>query len=345
MLEKLNTWNPPAEWTCIKSIDLHTAGEPLRVITSGLPEIPGRTILEKIRFFKDNLDHIRTALMWEPRGHADMYGAIITEPVTPDGDFGTFFLHNEGYSTMCGHAMIALVKLVLDSGLIKKSGERPEIRIDAPPGRITAFGLMRDNSTVRSYFRNVPSFVLLSDQTAEVRGIGRITFDVAYGGAFYAFVDAEKLGFRLLPEEYPKLIDFGRRIKLAVMDQFPIIHPFEPDLSFLYGTIFVGKSVNAEHHSRNVCVFANGEVDRSPTGSGICARAALHHFKKQLPLGQAITIESIIGSTMTVKIIETTVFGAFPAVIPEVSGTASFTGRNEFFIDPADVLSGGFFLK
>lgn len=345
MQEKFDHWNPPSEWLCIRTIDMHTAGEPLRIITGGLPEIPGRTILEKRRFFRDNLDHIRKALMWEPRGHADMYGAVITEPVTPDGDFGTFFMHNEGYSTMCGHAMIALVKFALETGMIERPGNRPEIRIDAPPGRITAFGIREDNLAIRSVFRNVPSFVLLSDQVVEVSGIGQVRFDVAYGGAFYAFVDASSLGFKLEPAEYSRLIDYGRRIKLAVMDRFPIIHPFEEDLSFLYGTIFTGNPHDPANHSRNVCVFANGEVDRSPTGSGVSARAALHHFRNQLVPGQSITIESIIGSTMTVEISSTTRFGKFPAVIPEVSGYASFTGRHEFFIDPADTIGKGFFLQ
>lgn len=341
----LNNWSPPPDWTSIKTIDLHTAGEPLRVITGGLPEIPGKTILEKRRYFSQHYDHIRKALIWEPRGHADMYGAIITGPVTPDGDFGTFFMHNEGYSTMCGHAMIALVKLCLDTGMLRKEGELPEIRIDAPPGRITAYGLRRENNTIRSFFRNVPSFVLMADQVVGVPGLGPVTFDVAYGGAFYAFVDAPALGLRLTPEEYPALIDLGRKIKLAVMDRFPIIHPFEHDLSFLYGTIFIGDALDPANHSRNVCVFADGEVDRSPTGSGVSARAAIHHFRNQLVPGQSITIESIIGSTMTVEIVGTTLFGPYPAVIPLVSGTASFTGKHEFFIDPADPLKGGFFLK
>ncbi len=344
-LELLNDWNPPKEWQRITTIDMHTGGEPLRIITGGQPEIAGNTILEKRRYFSDHYDHIRKALMWEPRGHADMYGAIITEPVTPDGDFGTFFLHNEGYSTMCGHAMIALVRFVLDTGLVKKYGNKPEILIDAPPGRITAYGIRVENKITRSVFRNVPSFVLMADQTVDVPGIGKVPFDVAYGGAFYAFVDAGQLGFNLHESEYVKLIDYGRRIKLAVMEQFPIKHPVEKDLSFLYGTIFTGKADNPKNHSRNVCVFANGEVDRSPTGSGVSARAALHHFKKELIQGEKITIESIIGSTMTVEIVGTTLFEKYQAVIPEVTGTSYFTGKSEFLIDPADEFGSGFFLQ
>ncbi len=345
MSDIFNTWNPPANWLRIRTIDLHTGGEPLRVITGGLPPVPGNTILEKRRWFRDNLDHVRTSLMWEPRGHADMYGAVITEPVTPDGDFGTFFLHNEGYSTMCGHAMIALVKLALETGMISKQGDCPRVLIDAPPGRISAYATMEGGSVTRSFFRNVPSFVLMTNRYIDVPGIGNVKFDVAYGGAFYAFVNAADLGLSLIPEEYSKLIDTGRRIKLAVMAKYAIKHPFEEDLSFLYGTIFTGPAVDASHHSRNVCVFANGEVDRSSTGSGVSARAALHHFRNELTVNHPITIESIIGSTMTVEVAGTTTFGGYPAVIPEVSGTASFTGRHEFFIDPADPLSSGFFLQ
>lgn len=338
-------FTPPDSWQSIETIDMHTGGEPLRVITGGLPDIPGETILEKRRYFRDNLDHLRTGLMWEPRGHADMYGAVITEPTTPDCDFGTFFLHNEGYSTMCGHAMIALVKLMLESGAIKKDENDPEIRIDAPPGRITARAELGDGVVQRTSFENVPSFVLMHDQEIEVKGLGKVTFDVAYGGAFYAFVEAEPLGLQLHSCDYNLLIDAGRRIKHAVMNNFEIVHPFEEDLGFLYGTIFTGKAQQPSHHSRNVCIFAEGEVDRSPTGSGVSARAAIHHMKDGLLPGQTITIESILDTLMDVKIKEVVDYGPHHAVIPEVSGTASFTGRNTFWFDPADPLKEGFIFR
>jgi trans-L-3-hydroxyproline dehydratase len=340
---KLLNFRPAEDWHVITTLDMHTAGEPLRIITSGLPEIPGNTILEKRRYFRDHLDHYRTGLMHEPRGHADMYGAVITKPVTSDGHFGTFFLHNEGYSTMCGHAMIALTRMAVETGLVAPG--TGVINIDAPPGRITARAQVEDGKVTRSFFRNVPSFVLIHDQVANVPGVGKIRFDVSYGGAFYAFVDAASLGLNLFPSDYAKLIDYGRRIKLAVMDQFEIKHPFEPDLSFLYGTIFTGPPSEKGHHSRNVCIFADGEVDRSPTGSGVSARAALHHQRGDLKLEQTATIESIIGTTMTVEIVETISFGPYEAVIPEVSGTSSFTGRNEFWFDPLDPLKHGFFLR
>ena len=345
----VNAWNwqPPSDWLVIRTVDLHTGGEPLRVFLDGLPEIPGRTILEKRRYFRDHLDFIRTGTMWEPRGHADMYGAVVTEPTTPDGDFGTFFLHNEGYSTMCGHAMIALVTLVLDTGLVKKDGLSPVVKIDAPPGRITAVGHRdaRTGKVSRVSFRNVPSFLALREQVAKVPGLGDVTFDLGFGGAFYAYVDARPFGLRLDARDYNRLIDVGRAIKHAVMEQFPVRHPFEDDLSFLYGTILIGDPEDPRHHSRNVCIFAEGEVDRSATGSGVSGRAAIHHAKGELAAGERITIESILGSTMEVAVVETTAYGPHAAVIPEVSGQAWITGENRFYFDPSDPLGKGFIFR
>ncbi|HSB26342.1 MAG TPA: proline racemase family protein, partial [Pyrinomonadaceae bacterium] len=194
-------------------------------------------------------------------------------------------------------------------------------------------------------FRNVPSFLYLRNQEVDVAGIGKVRFDVAYGGAFYAFVDSKQVGVELRPDHFNRLVDFGRRIKLAVMDNFLITHPCESDLSFLYGTIFTGRPVEANHHSRNVCIFADGELDRSATGSGVSARAALHHAKGQLGLNERITIESILGSTMSVEVVEVTKFGPYDAVVPEVSGTASITGRNEFYFDPRDPFRKGFIFR
>ncbi len=337
-------FNPPDNWLTIKTIEMHTGGEPLRVLLDGLPEIKGKTILEKRRYFRDNLDYIRTGTMFEPRGHADMYGAVITEPVSEDAHFGTFFMHNEGYSTMCGHATIALTKLAVESGVVDYH-EGQEIIIDAPPGKLYARAKVENGVVTRSYFKNVPSFVLLRDETVNVPGIGTVRFDVAYGGAFYAFCDAEPLGLKLDSSNYSRLIDYGRKIKLAVMQQFEIKHPFEEDLSFLYGTIFTGKAYDKQHHSRNVCIFADGEVDRSATGSGVSARAALHYARGELKKGEVITIESILGTTMDVSVTEITEYGGHQAVIPEVSGRAFFTGQNEFWFNPDDPLKEGFIFR
>jgi proline racemase len=242
---------------------------------------------------------------------------------------------------MCGHAIIALTKLVLETGLVS----RQEITFNVPAGIVLAHAKLEDGKVTETSFRNVPSFLYLRNQNVEVPELGNVRFDIAYGGAFYAFVDAEQLNLTLSPSNLNQIIDSGRRIKHAVMDHFPIKHPFEEDLSFLYGTIFTGPPVDPSHHSRNVCIFADGELDRSATGSGVSARAALHHAKGELELNRRITIESIIGSTMSVEVVEVTKFGPHDSVIPEVSGTASIIARNEFYFDPEDPFRKGFLLR
>ena len=340
-----STITSPGDRSVITTIEAHTGGEPLRVITGGLPEIPGDSILAKRRYARSRLDHLRKGLMWEPRGHADMYGAIITEPVTPDGDLGVLFLHNEGFSTMCGHGVIALTKVVLDTGLIDKDGEHPVLEMDTPAGRVTAKAFRKNGTVERVSFRNVPSFVFCSDRVVEVPGIGEVRVDVAFGGAFYAYCDAADLGIGLKPEDHDRLVEVGRKVKQAVMETINIEHPFEADLGFLYGTIIVGDALDPAHHSRNVCIFAEGEVDRSPTGTGVSGRTALLYSRSELGIDQSITIESILGTTMTVRVLETTEFGPFEAVIPEVSGTAFIVGEHRFYFDSQDPLNEGFIFR
>jgi trans-L-3-hydroxyproline dehydratase len=338
-------WNPPKDWMRIKTIDAHTEGEPLRILTEGLPPLLGKSILEKRKHMQDNYDHLRTALMWEPRGHADMYGCVVTEPTTPDGTIGVVFLHNKGYSTMCGHGIIALTTVALETGMIKLTEEKATIKIDTPAGRVTAKAHIADNKVEKVSFENVPSFVYAIDQLVSVPGLGDIRYDVAFGGAFYAFCQADELGLNLIPEEYSKLVSFGSRIKHAVMENLPIQHPFEEDLSCLYGTIFTGPAHEKVHHSRNVCVFAEKEVDRSPTGTGVSARAALHFKRGEIREGEPFVVESLLGTNFTGRVVGTTQFGPYDAVLPEVTGTAHITGKNEFFFDPNDPLRYGFFLR
>jgi proline racemase len=338
-------WSPPEDWLRISTIDAHTAGEPLRVITSGFPQLLGDSILAKRRYARQHLDQLRTALMWEPRGHADMYGCIVTEPVTPDGTLGILFMHNKGYSTMCGHGIIGLAKVALDTGMIDIPGDHPVIKMDTPAGRVTAFARRENDRVVEVSFHNVPSFVYALDQVVNVSGLGEVHYDVAFGGAFYAFVRAEALGVGLSGDDYRQLIELGVAIKQAVMASLPIHHPFEEDLGFLYGTIIVGEAHEPGHHSRNVCIFADGEVDRCPTGTGVSARAALHYARGEISLNEPFTVESILGTCFTGEVVETTNFGAYEAVIPKVTGRAYMSGRNELWIDPADPLRNGFILR
>ncbi len=339
-LKRGGSWLPPEGWRRVTTIDAHAAGEPLRVILSGYPELRGDTILEKRHDARDNHEALRTALMWEPRGHADMYGCLIVPPVTEGADFGVLFMHNEGYSTMCGHGIIAVVTVVVETGMLAADGPEKVVRIDTPAGLVTATARVANGRVTSVAFRNVPSFVLHRNQIVQVPGIGAVPYDVAFGGAFYAFVTAEQVGVTLGPESFRQLIDKGMAIKRAVAETVAVRHPFEKDLSFLYGTIFTGPPLSEGADSRNVCIFAEGEVDRSPTGTGVSARAAL-----ELGVGESMVVESIIGSRFKVTAVERTVFGSHDAVVPEVEGSACITGRHEFLIDPDDALAKGFVLR
>ena len=338
-------WDVPEGWQIITAIDAHTGGEPLRIFTGGYPVIPGNTILEKRRYALENLDHLRKATMWEPRGHADMYGSIITEAVTSDGDFGVLFTHNEGYSSMCGHGIIAVTKVVLETGLCNLGKDVKQVKIDTPAGRVTAEPLWENNMVKDVSFYNVPSFVYALDQEINIPVLGAISFDIAFGGAFYAFVNAEEAGVKLDQSGFRDLIEKGMLIKEAISAEMDIVHPLEKDLGFLYGVIFTGPALNSNNHSRNVCIFADGEVDRSPTGTGVSARTALHVFKKELRLNESFIVESIIGSTFRGEAVEETTVGPLQAVVPRVTGSAHICGINKMIIDPNDPLGNGFILR
>jgi len=326
----------------VLTVESHAAGEPLRVVTGGVDPIPGATILEKRRFARKELDGLRRALMFEPRGHADMYGAIPTEPITPDGDVGVLFMHNEGWSTMCGHGVIALVTVALEAGLLSA---RDVVRLDTPVGRVTARP-NREGERVRSVaFENVPSFAVSLDDRVDVPGLGEVRYDLAFGGAFYAFVDAASVGVEMTPTRFRDLIAIGSAIKRAVVAARQVRHPLEPDLSFLYGTIFTGPALGSGADSRNVCVFAEGEVDRSPTGTGVSARVAIEHMRGRLSPGDTFVVESIIGTRFIGRIARELRWEGYDAVVPEIEGSACITGRNEILIAPDDPLAEGFILR
>ena len=345
MLDSAGRWRPPDDRTKIITIDAHTEGEPLRVIIGGFPALTGKTILERRRFAKENFDYLRTALMWEPRGHADMYGCIVTPPVTAGANFGVLFLHNEGFSTMCGHGIIAVTRVAVETGMVARVEPVTIVNIDTPAGLVTAHARLNGNNVTSVCFHNVPAFVLTTDRSVEVPGLGQVKYDLAFGGAFYAFVQAEPLGLSLTPENFRPLIEKGMTIKRAIMKSETIEHPFEKDLNFLYGTIFIGSPIGMDADSRNVCIFAEGEVDRSPTGTGVSARLALHHLRGEIEINQPLVIESIIGSRFTGRVVSQTNFGPHRAIIPEVEGRAFITGRHEFYIDPDDPLCNGFILR
>ncbi len=341
-------FTPNKDWLQIKTIDMHTGGEPLRIVVDGFPDLKGNSILEYRKYCKDKFDDLRTALMFEPRGHADMYGCILLPPNDDDGDFGIIFLHNEGYSTMCGHAIIAISTLAIEMNWVNVIEGDNIMKIDAPCGRITSFAYVKNGKVTGVRFHGVPSFVVGLDRTVEVKGLGTVIYDLAYGGAFYAYVDMKKnnFDFDLKPNSYQTIIAKGMEIKSAVMEQDDEIrHPFENDLSFLYGTIFISDALNQSVDSRNVCVFAQGEIDRSPTGSGVSGRMAIHKARNEIDFGETMRIESITDSVFIGSLVSEEAYGPFTAIIPQVAGTAHVTGMHTFLIDPDDPVKNGFILR
>jgi trans-L-3-hydroxyproline dehydratase len=315
------------------------------VVVDGFPALEGDGILDRRRDARLRHDALRTGLMWEPRGHPDMYGCLLTPPVTPGADVGVLFTHNEGYSTMCGHGIIAVTTVLLEAGLLPCREGENRVGIDTPAGFVEARGTVSGGRVSEVSFVNVASFAAALDREVVVPGFGTVRYDLAFGGAFYAFVDAAPLGLELVPGEVGRLIEAGRAVKAAVAASDPPRHPLDPELGFLYGTIFVGPPHDPVHHSRNVCVFADGEVDRSPTGTGVSARLAIHHARGELGEGQEIVVESVLGTTFGGRIVGTARVGTHDAVVPRVRGRAHLTGRSEFWIDPDDPLKDGFLLR
>ena len=328
----------------LRTIDAHTAGEPLRLIVDGFPRVEGATMLERREWVRANCDHLRTALMLEPRGHADMYGALLTEPEHPDSDAGVLFMHNEGYSTMCGHGVIAVVTIALERGLIVPRGG-DAIVLDSPAGQIRARAVTRrdgDRTRVdRVSFVNVPSFILHAAVPVHV-GTRAIRADVAFGGAFYAIVDAESAGLAVRPAHLGELRRVGMAIKHAVEAAVHVVHPDVPELRGIYGTIFTGPPSSDDAHLRNVTIFADAEVDRSPCGTGTCAVMAVLAAMGLLGADQTFVHESIIGTRFRGRLAGETTVGDHPAILPEIEGEAYITGENVFLIDDADPLRHGF---
>ena len=339
---RIRRWTPPGGWRKIRTIDAHAAGEPLRIILDGYPRLRGKTMLARRRFAAEHCDHIRKLLMREPRGHREMYGCIVTPPANAGSDFGVLFMHNEGFSTMCGHGIIALSTVAVETGLVRKRIPETVLRIDTPAGLVTSRVTVSRGRVSRVSFRNVPSFVLVKDGHVDVPGIGNVHYDIAFGGAFYAYVKASEAGLTCSKGESAILVSKGMAIKKAVMKSRPLAHPDGPDLAFLYGTIFIAPPRGKGADIRNVCIFADGQIDRSPTGTGVSGLAAIRFADGEMNVGEALKVESIIGTTFVVRVAGTTTVGGFSAIIPEVEGSAHITGRHEFLLDAGDDLAEGF---
>jgi len=313
----------------VSTVDYHTAGEPFRIVVGGAPELEGRTILQKRAWALEHCDDIRRLLVNEPRGHADMYGGFVTDPEDAGADLGVVFFHNAGYSTACGHGTIALVTWALESGRIGAGDGEVIVTVDVPSGRLPTTAMVAGGKVRSVRFRNVPAFVC----EAEI-AIGRFRVAVAYGGAFYAILDAAQAGLRVERRHLPQLIDLGRGLKQHLEAEREFVHPDHPEIRDIYGVIFT-------QGDRNVTVFADGEVDRSPCGSGTSARLALLDASGVLPRGQVLRHESIVGTFFSGRVV-----GEAPGgVITEVEGSAHLTGHSEFVLEPDDELGTGFLLR
>ncbi|MEM5471250.1 proline racemase family protein [Hoeflea sp. AS60] len=327
-------------------IDMHTGGEPLRIVTGGYPELPKGTILEKRSYVRDNLDHLRKILMFEPRGHADMYGALLVEPDLPGADLAVLFMHNEGYSTMCGHAIVALGRYAVDQGLVQPGEHVTIVNIECPCGLVRAEVTMRDGTPGDVSFESVPSFLFARDKGLTLGNWGKVSFDIAYGGAFYALADARQFGLKFGRDPVSAFVDAADQLTKAVQAAHPLSHPDADDLAFLYGSILTdGRDAYSDQPTRNVCVFADRQVDRSPTGSGVTARLAAMHARGQIAAGQERIFQSIIGSRFSGSVASVTTSGPHQAITANVSGRAYYSGRSEFIVEENDPLAAGFLVR
>lgn len=319
----------------IETVDYHTGGEPFRIVTGGAEPLRGETILERRRDALARCDDVRRLLVNEPRGHADMYGCFVCEPNDDGADLGVVFFHNAGYSTACGHGTIALVTWALDEGVVERREGSNRVVVDVPSGRLETVARVEGGKVRSVRFRNVPAFVCANGLRAAGREI-----DVAFGGAFYASCPE-----RVEPGELPRLIELGRAVKRELEAAHDFVHPLEPELRDIYGVIFWQEESSEPLTQRNVTVFADGEVDRSPCGSGTSARLALLDASGRLPRGAELRHLSIVGSEFRARVANQVDLAGRTAVVTEVEGRAYRTGRHTFELDPDDPLGTGFLLR
>jgi proline racemase len=327
----------------IHAVDSHTEGMPTRVITGGVGVIPGATMAEKRLWFMENSDELRTLMMYEPRGHSSMSGSILQPATRPDADYGVLFIEVSGLLPMCGHGTIGTATVLVETGMVPVVEPVTTIRLDTPAGLVVAEVAVRDGHATAVTLRMVPSFSLALDQKVEVPGFGMVSYDMAYGGNFYAIVDLDDLGLPFEHEAKNRLLDAGLAMMAAINEQNRPVHPIRPDISGCHH-VYLKAPGSTALHSRHAMAIYPGWFDRSPCGTGTSARMAQLHARGELAMNTDFVNESFIGSTFTGRLVEETTVGDLPAVIPTVTGRAWITGMGQYLLDPEDPFPAGFLL-
>ena len=325
-------------------VDSHTMGEPTRIIVGGVPNIPGKTMADKKDYLEDKMDNLRTAVMLEPRGHGDMFGSIITPPVNDEADFGIIFMDGGGYLNMCGHGSIGAITVAIETGMIEMVEPFTEVRMDTPAGLIEARAAVLDGKVREVSIVNVPAFHYMKDVVVPVPSVGDVELDISFGGSFFAIVDSRKLGMKVEPKNATKFSELGLKIRDAVNEHIDVVHPELHHINKVDLVEFYDDPTHPEADYKNVVVFGQGQVDRSPCGTGTSAKLATLHAKGLIGHDEQFVYESILGTLFKGRIIGEEMIGKQKAIIPEITGSAYITGFNHFIIDPEDPVKYGFSL-
>lgn len=326
------------------AVDSHTEGMPTRVITGGVGVIPGATMAERRLHFIEHLDHLRTLLMHEPRGHSAMSGALLQPPTRPDADYGVLYIEVSGVLPMCGHGTIGVATVLVETGMVPVTEPVTTVRLDTPAGLIRVDVSVTDGAATSAALTNVPAFCVALDRKIDVPGHGTVTYDLAFGGNFYAFVHLDALGLPFTRDRKDDLLAAGLAT-MAAINASPDrpVHPEQPDIAGLKHVYLIAPGSDA-HRSRHAMAIHPGWFDRSPCGTGTSARMAQLHARGELPLERDFVNESFIGTEFTGRLIGRTEVAGLPAVVPRITGRAWLTGTAQYFLDPDDPFPAGFAL-
>lgn len=328
----------------INVIDTHTMGEPTRIIVGGLPVIPGNTMPEKKKYLEENMDYIRTMVMYEPRGHKDMFGAIITQPTCSEADIGVIFMDGGGYLNMCGHGSIGVSTMLVETGMVEKVEPFTEIVLEAPAGLIKARVEVENGKVKGTSITNVPSFLYKEDIEIEVPNVGKVKLDISFGGSFFALVPANQLGIKVDLENVNELVEVGLAIRDILNRDVKISHPEKPHINTVDLVEIYDLPSTEGADFKNVVVFGMGQFDRSPCGTGTSAKIATLYAKGKIGINEPFVYESITGTTFIGKVLRETKIGDYNGIVPEITGRAFITGFNQLVVDPDDPFRNGFAL-